>query len=113
MFVEILAKLTKEKGITIRKLALDLEIPTTSMHRYANGQNKPDIEIITKIAEYFGVTTDYLLGKSKDSNGNATSDSDIKFALFGNREIDDEVLDEVKELAKIIEQRHRDKNASS
>lgn len=42
----------------------------------------------------------------------AVSDADIKFALFGNAEIDDEVLDEVKRFAKFaIEQKEQRKQS--
>ena len=72
MFTENLANLLKEKGLTIRKLALELEIPTSSMDRYANGASKPDIEIVSKIANHLNVTTDYLIfGKSSSSFDNA------------------------------------------
>lgn len=47
-----------------------------------------------------------------DTGKGAVSDADIKFALFGNAEIDDEVLDEVKRFAKFaIEQKEQRKQS--
>ena len=37
------------------------------------------------------------------------SDADIKFALFGDRDIDDEVLEEVKAFAKFAQERMKNR----
>lgn len=53
--------LRKERGITQDELAAVLRVSFQSVSRWENGQTYPDIELIPKIAAYFGVTTDELL----------------------------------------------------
>ena len=68
------------------------------------------------LGEFFGVPVGYLLGseieKAPSSDGSRLiSDDDIKFALWGTQEIDDEVLDQVKAFAKFA--RENTKNRKS
>ena len=53
---------------------------------------------LLKIAEYFGTDTDTLLMSGDTAR---VSDPRLKFALFGETEIDDDVLDDVKRLAML------------
>ncbi len=58
---EKIRTLRKERGITQDELAAALRVSFQSVSRWENGQTYPDIELIPKIAAYFGVTTDELL----------------------------------------------------
>lgn len=75
---------------------------------FSKWRAKPTSDIVVtniqKIADYFGVSTDYLLGKETADNSTEkeTTDDDIKFALFGDTEIDDDVYDEVKRFAQYV-----------
>lgn len=73
-------------------------------------------DTLSKIASYFGVTVDYLLGNTEQKEnapaekGERVKDDDIKFALFGgDGEITDEMYEEVKRFAKFVQQREREK----
>lgn len=37
-----------------------------SIKNWRNGKSKPSLEAVSKIADYFGVSVDYLLGKTDD-----------------------------------------------
>lgn len=63
-FNERLKSLRKDKGITQKELALEIEKPQSTITKWENGQLEPNIEIIEKLASFFNVTIDYLLGKS-------------------------------------------------
>lgn len=45
------------------KAAESIGIPKGTYASYEYGKREPNIEMISKIAEHFGVTTDYLLGR--------------------------------------------------
>ena len=62
---EILDELMKEKGITIYKLSKDTGISSTTFYAWRKGDYTPKREKIELIADYFGVTYDYLIGKQK------------------------------------------------
>ncbi len=60
-FSKTLRNLTEEKGITQKQLALDLEIPVSTVGGYFQGTSEPDFETLKLIAKYFNVSIDYLL----------------------------------------------------
>lgn len=61
---EILAKLRKERNLGQKELAAFLSLSTGTISNYENGVHSPDLSTLCKLAEYFGVTTDYLLNRT-------------------------------------------------
>jgi transcriptional regulator with XRE-family HTH domain len=61
-----LKKLRKERNISQLKLALDLNMNQNSISRYENGEREADYETLVKIADYFGVSLDYLFGRTEN-----------------------------------------------
>lgn len=64
---EIIRRKRREKNITQEELARALNITFQSVSRWETGATYPDIELIPKIALYFGITTDELLGANEES----------------------------------------------
>ncbi|WP_018247666.1 helix-turn-helix domain-containing protein [Orenia marismortui] len=54
----------KKKGLTQRGLAVELNIPVSEIAFYELGDKKPNLDTLNKLADLFGVSTDYLLGRS-------------------------------------------------
>jgi len=67
-FAERLHKLRTEKKVTQREMAEFLQIKIRSYQHYEGGGRRPDFEGLVALADYFGVTTDYLLGRSEKRN---------------------------------------------
>lgn len=69
-FQERLKALRGEKRL--QDVATDLGISRASLGYYESGERKPDIDILFKIADYYKVSADYLLGisntKTRDCN---------------------------------------------
>lgn len=63
-FIERLNLLCKEKGISISKMIKDLGMANGNVTRWNKG-SVPTGDNLTKISDYFGVSTDYLLGKTE------------------------------------------------
>ena len=61
-FSERLRRLIEEKDITQKQLALDLHIPVSTLGGYVQGTSEPDFETLKRLAKYFEVSCDYLLG---------------------------------------------------
>lgn len=61
-----LKKLRKERNISQLKLSIDLNMNQNTISRYENMEREADYETLIKIAEYFGVSLDYLLGRTED-----------------------------------------------
>lgn len=54
-------------GVTQLDLAERLGISEIQIHRYENGGAEPRADVIVKFAEFFNVSTDYLLGVSAET----------------------------------------------
>lgn len=63
-FAQRLKTLRKERGITQQQLADGVGISKGGLSYYENAGRTPDISILERFADYFGVTTDYLLGRT-------------------------------------------------
>ena len=61
-FANRLRELRKEKNVNQQKLSNYLGYGYTAIANYESGRNEPSIDTICKIADYFDVTVDYLIG---------------------------------------------------
>lgn len=69
-FKERIKELRKEKKVTMAKLAAEaLGYGSTAIANYESGRNEPSIDDLIKLATYFGVTIDYLVGASDRREG--------------------------------------------
>lgn len=94
-----LKKLRQGKGLKQIELAELLKVAQATLSGWETGRYQIDEKNLFKLADYFDVTTDYLLGRTDDptpldAKNPATDDislDDIEFALFGEvRELTDE-----------------------
>lgn len=59
-----LKELRKKRKISQLKLALDLNMNQNSISRYETGEREADYETLLRFADYFGVSLDYLFGRT-------------------------------------------------
>ncbi len=59
-----LKELRKARGISQTKLAMDLNTNQNTISRYETGEREPGNLELIKIADYFNVSIDYLLGRT-------------------------------------------------
>ena len=71
-FIKRLTELMEEFNMTQIQLAQKADITNVTISRYLSGERKPRIDIVTKIANAFSVSTDYLLGLSDEKNDKAS-----------------------------------------
>lgn len=60
-FGEKLRALLEEQGLTQKELAMRLNIAPSTMGSYVQNAREPDFATLKRLAEYFEVSTDYLL----------------------------------------------------
>ena len=65
-FCENLARLRREKGVSQRKAASDLNISQALLSHYENGAREPGLAFVCRACDYYGVTADFLLGRTGD-----------------------------------------------
>ncbi|MDE5884398.1 MAG: helix-turn-helix domain-containing protein [Oscillospiraceae bacterium] len=63
MIGEKIKALRKQKGITAKKVAEALNMLPDTYRNYETERREPNLETLSNIADYFGVSTDYLLGR--------------------------------------------------
>lgn len=61
-----LKELRHERNISQLKLALDLNMNQNTISRYENMEREADYKTLIKIADYFNVSLDYLLGRTQN-----------------------------------------------
>lgn len=85
-------ELRKEKKMSQTGLGMVFNISQAVISKYELGQSEPDIQLIIKMADYFNVSVDYLVGKS-----------DKKFNILTDDLKDDEleILRDYKKLNEI------------
>lgn len=76
-FSRIISLLRKEKGITQKKAATDLGISQALLSHYEKGIRECGLEFVVKVANYYDVSCDYLLGRSPDRQGLTLSVDEI------------------------------------
>lgn len=65
-----LKELREKKHISQVKLAMDLNMNQNTISRYECGVHEADYETLIKLADYFGVSIDYLLGRTENMTMN-------------------------------------------
>lgn len=62
IFSQRLKTLREERGLTMQKLGEEIGTSGVSIGYYERGERVPDIHILAKMCQFFGVTSDYLIG---------------------------------------------------
>lgn len=62
MLNETIQELRKARGISQVELAKNLDVSKQCVSNWENDNIQPSIEMLVKLANYFSVSTDYLLG---------------------------------------------------
>lgn len=70
-FSRVLALLRREKKISQRTAAGDLGVSQALLSHYENGLREPGLSFVVRAADYYGVSCDYLLGRSMARDGSA------------------------------------------
>lgn len=78
MFGKRLRQLRKENKLTQRDLAKLLNVSDRTIGYYESSERTPGPDAIVKLSNFFNVSTDYLLGKSKYRQLSLDSIKDVK-----------------------------------
>ena len=113
LFSERLISLRKEKKLTQYSLAEQLEFSRGQIGNYEQGTREPDQLTLLKIANFFNVSVDYLIGKSNikqsadsiiDSNPKETT---VALHTDDYDELPQEAKDEINNFIDYIKQKYK------
>ena len=75
-FCDILASLRRAKGVSQRKAAAELHISQALLSHYENGAREPGLAFVCRACDYYGVSADYLLGRTEDDAPGRAGETD-------------------------------------
>lgn len=85
-FPRILTLLRKEKGVSQKEVAAKLGISQALLSHYEKGIRECGLDFLVRCAEFYGVSTDYLLGISPERSGSTIAVEDIPEADAAGKE---------------------------
>ncbi|WP_312560907.1 helix-turn-helix transcriptional regulator [Anaerospora sp.] len=87
-FKERLRKLRVDKGITQEEFGKIFNVIKQTVSSWENGNSRPDIDSAAKIADFFDVSLDYLLGRTNETSvSNSEVITKIDHALLEDPEL--------------------------
>ena len=63
-FPQRLQELKQRQGVMQKDVASAVGVPLRTYQRYERGENEPQLSTLIRIADFYGVTLDYLAGRS-------------------------------------------------
>lgn len=84
-----LKELRQEKGLTQAEVAKSVKTSQRNIGRWENGENEPTASFIAKLAEFFQVSTDYLLGLEDDFGVKIETDGALLYSAEEKKLIED------------------------
>ncbi len=85
-------ELRQKRGITQEEFADALQVSVQTISRWENGVNAPDLSMLPKLATYFSVTTDYMLGLERNDRMAKLLKTTETFELSSKQEAEEMVL---------------------
>lgn len=76
-FNRIIKLLRKERGITQKQAAEDLGVSQALLSHYEKGIRECGLDFVVRVADYYNVSCDYLLGRSAERNGMMLTADDL------------------------------------
>lgn len=100
IFMKRMKELRQKKGISMEELATALNVSKSRVNMWENNGSVPRSDVLVKIAEYYNVPTDYLLG----NNNSSESPTDAKLnALQRNLgKLNEEELKKAEDVLKAV-----------
>ena len=65
---ERLLNLRLERNLSQKSLVNQMGLALNTYVRYERGEREPTVSVLVRIADFYNVTTDYLLGRSDEKN---------------------------------------------
>lgn len=117
MFFDRFKQLCDEKGISIYKAAMEIGLNRAAANKWKAG-SIPNGQTLSKLADFFGVTNDYLLGKETEKALTATGErsgshdvlDDVDIAFYDNyKELTEDDKATVRDMVRIMRERRSKK----
>ena len=112
-FHEILRKERSNLGLNQVEFAKIFNVTKQTVSNWENGNRNPDSATLSKLADYFEVTVDYLIGRTDKKIPKPKLDESIKTIsakkININEDLPDEAYDKINEYIKMVEMMYKNK----
>ena len=88
-FSQTMSELRRERGLSQRAAAAALGISQALLSHYENGAREPGLAFVCRACDYYGVTADYLLGRT-DTPAETASEANLLLLAERLRSLADE-----------------------
>lgn len=111
MFYDRFKQLCDQKGVSCNKAALEIGLSNATPTKWKKTGATPSGDTLDKIAAYFGVSTDYLLGKETKNTpapGGEREDvlDDVDIAFYGEyKELTEEDRATIRDMVSVMRKR--------
>ena len=112
MFFDIFCDLCAGKNISPNKAATEIGLSNSITTKWKKTGATPGGDTLHKIAAYFGVSTDYLLGKEKAPAPEGRRDilDEVDVAFYGDfKELSEDDKETLRAMARVMRQRRNQK----
>lgn len=114
MFYDRFRQLCENKGVSCNKAALEIGLSNATPTKWRKTGATPTGETLDRIAKYFGVSTDYLLGKETEKAPTVSGErdilDDIDIAFYGEfRELTEDDKETVRDMVRVMRERRAKK----
>ena len=101
-----LRELRKKRGISLKELGEIIGVAESTVSLYENEKRQPDFSTLNKLADYFNVSVDYLLGREPQDTAISTRKKGIKIPVLGRVQagIPVEAIEEILGYEEITEE---------
>lgn len=120
MLSDRLKSLRKSKRLTQKQLAEKINVTHVSISGYESRNRSPDTDTLQRLADFFEVSTDYLLGRTDTPNNTSEEQDEAEFQAFANNpklnvfykelpESEEEAVERLREIWEIIKHDYKKK----
>ncbi len=103
-FNQRLKDLRESRDLTQVRFAEILNMTSSTISKYERGDLEPNNDTIIKIADFFDVSVDYLLGRTNDKNGSINITT---IAAHSDNDLTEEEREKVREFAKFLKSQRK------
>lgn len=104
MFKDVFMQILQEQNITAYKLSKDIGVTQGMISYWKSGDRIPSAENLIALADYFGCSVDYLLGRTDEKKPPATQQEALERAL---NDLTLEELQDVLEYVRFVKSKRK------
>ena len=107
--MNVIRALRSSRSLSQEELSQQLNVHQTAIRQWETGKTNPDMNQAIRLADFFGVSVDYILGRSNDNNppevaSPTTADDIVILARNAGEKVTEEEMRELKnEIARTID----------